>query len=147
MVGYKAYQGNQVNTSTPLGLVLLSYEALYKALGRAKHAIDGGDLAAEVNHTERAMEAIIELSSSLNKEAGEDIAEHLDSLYQYMLRCLGDGMCSCSTESVDEVMLLVATLREGWESISKQQEGVQKSTRPSVAPIPQSMKLSMGYAA
>jgi len=147
MVGYRAYQGNQVNTSTPLGLVLLSYEALYKALGRAKYSIEDGDLAAEVSHTERAMEAIIELSTSLNKEAGGEIAENLDSLYQYMLKRLGDGMCSCSTESVDEVILLVATLREGWASISEQQEKAKKVTRPSVAPIPQSMKLAMGYAA
>ena len=144
MVGYQAYQRNEVTTSTPLGLVLLSYEALYKTLGRAKHAIEGGDLAAEADHTSRAMEAIIELSSSLNMEDGGEIAENLGELYAYMLRRLSSGLCSCSTSSVDEVMALVTTLREAWQAISSESEEQRK---PEVAPIPKSMQTAMGYGA
>jgi len=149
MSGYKAYQGNQVNTANPLGLVLLSYEALYKSLGRTFHAIEGGDLAAEADHTARAMEAIIELSSSLDMEAGEDVAASLLSLYNYMSQRLSEGMCSCSTDAVEEVMLLVTTLREGWERLAKEQENEPQQVlkTKSVAAVPQSMKLAMGYAA
>ena len=142
MVGYQAYQKNEVTTSTPLGLVLLSYEALYKTLGRAKHAIDGGDLAAEADHTSRAMEAIIELSSSLNMEEGGDIAKDLAELYGYMLRRLSEGLCSCSTSSVDEVMLLVLTLREAWQAISSE---MVEHKEAKVAPIPKPMQVAMGY--
>jgi len=114
---YKAYQGNQVNTANPLGLVILSYDALYKALGRAEYAIKGGDLAAEAEHTSRAVEALIELSSSLNIELGGDVSYDLASLYSYMIQRLNTGMCSNSTDSVREVMGLTLTLREGWEGI------------------------------
>ncbi len=120
MTGYKAYQGNQVEGAGPLGLILLSYEALYKELGHARRAIEAGDLSAEVDHTGRAMEAIIELSSSLNADKGGDIATSLASLYGYMLRRLNEGMCSCVPAAVDEVMALVQTLREGWQSIDNQ---------------------------
>jgi len=120
MTGYKAYQGNQVEGSGPLGLILLSYEALYKELGHARRAIEAGDLAAEVDHTGRAMEAIIELSTSLNADKGGDIATSLASLYGYMARRLNEGMCSCIPAAVDEVMALVQTLREGWQSIENQ---------------------------
>jgi len=117
MTGYKAYQGNQVEGSGPLGLVLLSYEALYKSLGHARRAIEAGDLTAEVDHTGRAVEAIIELSTSLDAEKGGQIATSLASLYGYMIRRLHEGMCSCSCEAVDEVLGLVHTLREGWQEL------------------------------
>jgi len=127
MTRYQAYQGNQVEGAGPLGLVLLTYEALFKSLGRARVAILAGNMVAEAEHTGRAMEALIELSSSLNMEAGSDIAQSLASLYSYMMNCLSGGLCSSSTASVDEVMKLVQELREGWLQLSNQQ---QKSASP-----------------
>ena len=123
MAGYKTYQGNQVEGAGPLGLVLLTYEALFKSLGHARRAIEAGDLAAEVDHTSRALEAVVELSTSLDMEKGDDIAESLAALYAYMIRRLNEGMCSCSTEAVDEVLDLVQTLREGWQGLRDQQGG------------------------
>ncbi len=129
MTGYKAYQGQQVGGASPLGLVVLSYEALYKALGRARRAIIAGDLAAEADHTGRAIEAIVELATSLDMERGGKIATSLAALYAYMIRRLNDGMCTCSTDGVDEVMQLVQTLREGWEEIARQQgQGADRAT-------------------
>jgi len=133
MTRYQAYQGNQVEGAGPLGLVLLSYEALFKSLGRARMAILAGDMVAEAEHTGRAMEALIELSGSLNMEAGADIAKSLASLYSYMMNCLSGGLCSSSTESVDEVMKLVQELREGWMQLSMQQKQSAKPRLQAVA--------------
>jgi len=124
MTGYKAYQEYQVDGSSSLGLVLLSYEALYKSLGRVRRAIEAGDLAVEADHTGRALEAIIELACSLDMEKGGKVAVSLASLYAYMMKRLGEGMCSCSTEAVDEVISLVQTLREGWQQLEQQQNVV-----------------------
>jgi len=126
MTGYKAYQGNQVEGSGPLGLVLLSYEALYKSLGHAMRAIEAGDMAAEVDHTGRAIEAVVELSTSLDRANGGQIAASLASIYAYMIRRLNEGMCTCSPRAVQEVAGLVQTLREGWQGIQAQQDGHRK---------------------
>ena len=147
MGGYKAYQGNQVNTASPLGLIILSHDALYKALGRAQHAIEGGDLAAEADHTGRAVEALIELSSSLNIELGGDVAYDLASLYAYMMRRLNEGMCSCSTDAVVEVMQLVLTLREGWEGLSPgRQEKAELHQNVAPSRAAQAPQMAMAYA-
>jgi len=122
MTRYQAYQGHQIEGAGPLGLVLLSYEALYKSLARARLAIEAGDLAAEADHTGRSMEAIIELSSSLNMTDGAEVAENLSSLYMYMMNRLTEGLCSCSTQHVDEVMRLVQELREGWLALNASQQ-------------------------
>lgn len=121
MVGYQRYQKNQVEGAGPLGLVLLSYEVLYKSLAQARLAIDQQDISGEAHHVGRALEAIIELSSSLNMDDGADIAVNLAHLYAYMAKRLGEGLCSNSTTSVDEVLQLTQSLRSGWQKLEEQQ--------------------------
>jgi len=128
MSAYQAYRGNQINTAGPLGLILLSYDALYQSLGRAVHAIHGGDLAAEADHSARALEALIELSSSLNMEDGGEISQDLSVLYAYMMKRVTDGMCTCSTDAAEEVMALVLTLREGWAGLAENKPQSQAQT-------------------
>jgi len=122
MTGYKAYQGNQVEGSGPLGLILLTYEAMAKSLARAHRAIEAGDLAAEADHTSRAMEAIIELSNSLNMEAGGEVAKNLAAVYAYIFKRLSEGMCSSSTSHIKECIQLVQTLRDGWQQLANEQK-------------------------
>jgi len=139
MTGYKQYQGNQVDGAGPLGLVLLTYDVLYKSLGRARMALEGGDFVFEGEQTARALEALIELSTALNMDAGEDIAEDLSSLYQYMNERLVQHMCSGSVEGIDEVMALTETLRDAWKGLEDRQRlpaarpQSMSSTRPAMA--------------
>ncbi|NWF37237.1 flagellar export chaperone FliS [Mariprofundus sp. KV] len=128
MTGYKAYKGNQIEGAGPLGLVLLTYDALNRALGRARLAIEAGDFSQEGEHTGRAIEAVIELSSSLNMKEGGDVAIGLARLYVYMINTLTENMCSGSSKGVDEVMALARTLRDGWQELADQQE--KKLSRP-----------------
>jgi len=127
MTRYQAYQGNQVEGAGPLGLVLLTYEALYKSLGRSRMAVLAGDMQAEADHAGRAMEALFELSTSLNMEEGADIAQSLASLYAYMMNRVTEGLCSGSTQHLDEVMRLVQELREGWMQLSAQKNHQSQS--------------------
>jgi len=150
MSGYKAYQGKQIEGAGPLGLVLLSYDALYKSLGRAKLCIEAGDTAQEADHTARAMEAIIELSSSLNFEQGEDIAVNLANLYKYMMDKLAAGMCSGKVEHIVEVMGLVETLHAGWQQLNMEQKArSQHKFNDTVAVVPPAQTATplLGYAA
>jgi flagellar protein FliS len=135
MTRYQAYQGNQVEGAGPLGLVLLTYEALYKSLGKTRGAILAGDMSAEAIQTGFVMEALIELSSSLNMEEGADIAQSLASLYAYMMNRVTEGLCSGSTESIDEVIKLVQELREGWMQLSMQQKQQQPAERPQLRAV------------
>ena len=131
MVGYQKYQINQVEGSGPLGLVLLTYESLYKSLIGAYRAVEASDYAEEAHHTSRALEAIIELSSSLNFEKGKDISINLANLYKYMMDQLAGNMCSGDTRHLQEVMDLVQTLREAWQAIdSDQKKSTVKLTNP-----------------
>ncbi|OIO73345.1 MAG: flagellar export chaperone FliS [Zetaproteobacteria bacterium CG1_02_53_45] len=122
MTGYKAYQGNQIDGAGPLGLVLLTYDVLYKSLGRARMGIQQGNMVMEAEQTGRAIEALLELTTSLDMQQGGKVAESLASLYGYMINQLNSGLCSGSTTAVDEIMALVQTLREGWYGLQLEQK-------------------------
>ncbi|RLL54353.1 flagellar export chaperone FliS [Mariprofundus sp. EBB-1] len=121
MTGYKAYQGNQVDGATPLGLVLLTYDALYKSLGRARLGVESKDMMLESEQTARALEALIELSTSLNMEEGGEVAVNLARLYIYMNERLVSDMCSGSVVAIDETMALTQTLRDAWKGLDDRQ--------------------------
>ncbi len=135
MTGFKAYKGNQVEGAGPLGLVLLTYDALNKSLGRTRLAIESGDFCQEGEHTGRALEALIELTTALNMEEGGDVATNLARIYGYMMDTLMQKMCSGSTDAVNEVMNLTLTLREGWQELADQQKQKlqPRAVRPQVA--------------
>ena len=121
MSAYQTYQHNQIQGASPLGLVLLTYEALNKALGGASAAITSGDIQGEAHCTSIAIEALIDLSSSLDMQAGGAVAQSLVSLYVYMINRLHDGMCSGSAEHLEEVARLAGELREAWMNLPDQQ--------------------------
>jgi len=146
MVGYQKYQANQVEGSGPLGLVLLTYEAMYKSLIHAHRAIEGNDIAEEVKHVSRAQEAIIELSSSLDMQQGGEVAKNLAQLYLYMYTQLSEGMCRSSTQSVDEVMKLAQSLREGWQSLEAKKNHNDSQIQPLPTAFQQQTSKVAAYA-
>jgi len=143
MTGYKKYQGNQVNGAGPLGLVLLTYDVVYKSLGRARMAVERGDFVFEGEQTVLALEALLELSTSLDMEAGADIAQDLSRLYQYMNERLVHHMCSKSVEGIDEVMALTETLRGAWKGLEDRQR--QPAARPQSRAAARPAMAAYGY--
>ncbi|MDQ6998655.1 MAG: flagellar export chaperone FliS [Mariprofundus sp.] len=145
MTGYKAYQGNQVEGAGPLGLVILTYDALYNSLGRARIGAESGDHAFEGEQTGRALEALIELSTSLNVEEGGEVAVSLANLYLYMNERLVAHMCSGSVEGIDEVMTLTLTLRDAWKGLEDRQRMPAATRRPASRMRSQVATASYGY--
>jgi len=125
MTVYKLYRGQKVEGATPIGLVLLVYEALVQSLMQARSAAENGDMELQVERTSRAMEALIELMTSLDHEKGGEIAGNLASLYTYMHRRLLEGQSGDVVAALDEVLKVAQTLRESWMELSRSQTQIQ----------------------
>lgn len=123
MTGYQKYRGIQVEGASPLELVLLTYDVLIKSLRLARLAGDEKNFSAEADHLTRALEALVELGTSLDVENGGSIAENLANLYAYMSRRLLEGSTRNTGESIDEVLSLAGSLREGWQELSDSNSG------------------------
>lgn len=126
MTGYKRYRGLQVEGAGPLGLLLLTYEALMQSLVKAKLAAESGDIGVQTEQSVRAIEVLLDLISSLDHEKGGEISGHLASLYVYMYRRMMEGQNeSTMIAALNEVMDLTQTLRESWQELARQQVNTQ----------------------
>ena len=66
----------------------------------------------------QAISIIGGLRSSLDMEAGGDIATNLDDLYEYMERQLIKANINNDIALLDEVVILLREIKEAWDSIS-----------------------------
>jgi flagellar protein FliS len=111
--GADAYRRINVETKSPLELVLMLYDGALRFVGEAREAIARKDVGARTEATRRALDIITELQNTLNMEQGGDVARELDRLYAYMAARMLD-VTRGDAVAADEIHKLLGTLREGW---------------------------------
>ena len=115
-----SYRRTQVQSATPLELVVMLYDGTIRFLDAARSAIERRDIPARRDALSRALAIISELQSTLNLQDGGEVAASLDRLYQYAnLRLLDAAMRNDAT-AIDDVKKVFNILREGWHTISVQ---------------------------
>jgi flagellar protein FliS len=112
------YQEVQVNSRSPLALVVMLYDGAIVALEQARAAIGAGDLLAKRDAMSRAFAILGQLQGSLNLEAGGEVAERLDGLYTYLTDRLTAANVTCDPEPVVEAIRLLSVVRDGWTAIA-----------------------------
>ena len=116
--GLTAYKQTQVQSRTPLELVVMLYDGALKFLHQAREAIERGDIAARRDASTRALTIISELQSTLNMEQGGDIARRLDELYSYVNARILQAAAANTVGPIDDATRVLAMLRESWVSIA-----------------------------
>lgn len=116
--GLSTYRQTQVQSRTPLELVVMLYDGALKFLHLTRNAIERRDLHARRAASSRALAIISELQSTLNLEAGGEIALRLDELYGFVNLRILDATKDNAVAPLDEAVRVLALLRESWLSIA-----------------------------
>lgn len=114
------YQRNAVMTASPEKLVTMLYDGALKYLEQARVGLTDEQTARspEVGKAlSKAMGIIGELRASLDHAAGGDIAQNLDSLYDFTLDQLSKSNLERTVAGVDATLEVMRTLKEGWDGI------------------------------
>ncbi|WP_165854913.1 flagellar export chaperone FliS [Marinobacter sp. JSM 1782161] len=124
MNGLQAYQ--RVNTQTsitdadPHKLIQLLYNGALERINMAKARMQANDIAGKGQLISKAIEIIGGLRGFLNFEQGGELAERLESLYEYMERTLFEANRHNDAAKLDEVSSLLRQIKDGWDGIREE---------------------------
>ena len=127
------YREVRLSSLSPQETVLMLYDGAIQSLREAVKEIGEGNVVAKVRLLEKAAKILDYLQSCLNKEKGGEIAENLDSLYEYMLLRLTEANLHNEVPKLEETIRLLSTVREGWSGIcaaARTAEGTTDESEP-----------------
>ncbi len=106
-----------VTDANPHQLVKMLLEGASAKLSIAKGMMSRGEMTRKGEVISQAMAIISGLQASLDMSAGGDIAQNLDSLYDYMVRRLMQANIDNDVEIVSEVLILLKEIETAWDGI------------------------------
>lgn len=110
-----------VSTADPHQLILMLFDGAIFSITSAKVAMAKKDIPAKGLAISKAIEIIANgLDTSLDHEAGGEIAGRLSALYEYMSSRLLYANLKNNEPALDEVKDLLSGLRESWQAIAPQ---------------------------
>jgi len=116
--GAAAYRQTEVQSRSPLELVVMLYDGVLRFVGEARDAMARHDLTAKREAMSRALAIVSELQSTLNLTEGGQVAASLDGLYTYINGRLLDASMTGDVAALEECARLVTPLRDAWMQIA-----------------------------
>ena len=108
-----------VDSASPHQLIDMLFDGACGRLKKAQGCILHGDIQGR-NEAITATVAILSgLQASLDHERGGDLADNLESLYDYMQRRLFRANSDNDARAVEEVLDLIKTLHDAWAAIGQ----------------------------
>ncbi|WP_432735640.1 flagellar export chaperone FliS [Maridesulfovibrio sp. FT414] len=112
-----AYLSTQIHTTSKGELLIMLYDAAIKFMKQAKIKIEERDYAAKGILISKAIEVISELTSSLNKEKGGELAENLSQLYLFCNTQLLQANLKMDTKKLDDVIKIIDGIASAYREI------------------------------
>jgi flagellar protein FliS len=125
-----AYLESRVESAEPLQLVRLLYQGALAAVRDARRYLASGDIAARSYAVSKAFDILMELTSSLDRARGGEIAARLAQLYDYLQRRLLEANARQEDEPLAEVLGLLTTLAEAWQEIGDKEKAPEPAPGP-----------------
>lgn len=114
---FNTYKNNSVMTASPNKLVIMLYDGAIKNLRLAELALEEKQIEKVNTYLIKTQNIIAEFMSTLNFEAGGDIANNLYQLYEYMYHKLVRANIDKDKDAIGEVKKYLEELRDTWSQI------------------------------
>lgn len=111
------YQKSAANVIDKGRMIILLYKAAIRHLNIASEKIQQQKIEDTHNSLAKVKSIISELQASLNMEAGGSVSEGLQKIYTYVYDRLIDANLHKDQACIDEVINILTTLLQGWETI------------------------------
>lgn len=124
-----------VMAASPHKLIVMLYDGALTAVRNGLTHMKAGNIPEKGAAISKAIQIIENgLRASLDREVGGQIAEGLDSLYEYMGRRLLTANLNNQPEVLEEVLRLLTELRDAWNAIgAAPPQAAEQSNAPVLA--------------
>lgn len=115
---YQRYRQVQLETASPLELIIKLYEGALRFINLAKKGLDDRDYQLVNNSLQRAQAIVNELNLSLNMDY--EISHNLRELYLFINRSLIEANIAKDGSKLDEIMEMLMSLKDAWVQINEE---------------------------
>lgn len=114
---HDAYLESRILSADPTELICLLYRAAVSEVREARRHLQEKDIQSRSKSISKAQAILTELTISLDRKRGGQIAERLAQLYDYMMRRITEANFKQTDEPLAETLGLLLTLLEGWDGV------------------------------
>jgi flagellar protein FliS len=125
-----AYREADVQSASPVELVITLYDVLARDMNRMIAAIRAGDIEDRVNQSNHALQVLQELECLLDMEKGGSTAKDLSRFYSHLRAKVLQVQFKQDPAMLKRQMEMVLELRQGWV------EAMAVPPETSVFPVP-----------
>ena len=111
-----------VDGASPSELITLLLDGALQRVREARWHMLQSDLAGQGECIGKAIDIVASLDSYLDHDSGGEVAQTLDTLYDYLVRRLYRANQKSDVLILDEVASLLSDVRVGWVEATKNQE-------------------------
>lgn len=111
------YQRQRAPGASPVGLVILLYDAAIESLRRAKLAAESARVEERTASSNHVLLVLNELTRSLDRERGGEVARNLDQFYTVARARLLDANFRSDPMMFEELVGMFCSLREAWQQV------------------------------
>lgn len=114
---HNEYRHNEVATSSQGKLIIMMYEGALKFVTLALEGIDSKDLSKKGIYIKKTHDIINELSCALDMGKGGEVAQKLESLYQFILHQLTLANVKSDRKALESIINVLTPLMEAWKEL------------------------------
>ena len=113
-----AYRRTQVQSGTPLELVVMLYDGALRFLAQAQEAVARRDIRSRHAALDKTLAIVGHLQMTLDPDRGGSVATELDRLYRYISERLLDCAAHNDPAALEEAAQLLTSLRDAWHTVA-----------------------------
>ncbi len=129
---FNEYHKTQVSTADQVKLILMMYDGAIQFIHQAQMKLEKNDVVGKGQDVARAQRIVSELQNALNLKKGGQIAVSLDAIYVYVNNQLSMANLKNSQDHLENAIVVLKELREGWEGIRSHQPASVSVGKPAL---------------
>lgn len=111
---------SQLTAASPHKVIQMLMAGAIERLIQGKAAMQKGDISIKGERLGKALNIIISLRTCLSMEDGGEIANNLDSLYDFMIRQISKANYDNLEDPIDDVIFILREIKSAWDQIPSQ---------------------------